>query len=291
MILFTRDYEQSSYTRKEFTSFEAQRHQSLEERHVIVLRCEDVPVEGLLADNIFQDLVGVTDPEERKGRIVAAAERQSLSALPPPKPFIGVPPRIASFTGRADDLDKLDAILMGAKPAAVTQSAGRAAVQGLGGVKPIDMPLPGIFRAHDRMHAGCCRVTSGHRRRPSTCPRKRCRFTAARRGPAGSGEMNPIGRLCSLQLCDRHTNKRDSVMRVRDDHRASAGVMRMTEHERRCGLCEQSVIKRKLILIGVEVCDSYLTEALIEYKSFVSCPADQCVILPHHQEIVSAPTG
>src|ERR1700730_7148620 len=57
VILFTRDYEQSSYTRKEFTSFEAQRHQSLEERHIIVLRCEDAPVEGLLADNIFQDLV------------------------------------------------------------------------------------------------------------------------------------------------------------------------------------------------------------------------------------------
>ena len=63
-------------------------------------------------------------------------------------------------------------------------------------------------------------------------------------------------------------------MRVYGDHRAEAGVMRLTEYERRCGLCEQSFIKRKLILIGVEVCDRFVTEALIEYKSIVSCPAD-----------------
>jgi hypothetical protein len=40
-----------------------------------------------------------------------------------------VPPRIASFTGRADELDRLDAIPMRDTPAAV-----RAAVQGMGGV-------------------------------------------------------------------------------------------------------------------------------------------------------------
>jgi hypothetical protein len=34
IILFTRDYEQSPYTRKEFTSFEAERAQSAEERHI-----------------------------------------------------------------------------------------------------------------------------------------------------------------------------------------------------------------------------------------------------------------
>ena len=63
-------------------------------------------------------------------------------------------------------------------------------------------------------------------------------------------------------------------MRVYDDHRAKAGAMRLTEYERRCGLREQSVIKRKLILIGVEVCDRFVTEALIEYKSIVSWPGD-----------------
>src|SRR6516165_1229311 len=107
VILFTRDYLQSPYTRKEFASFEAQRAQSQEERHIIVLRCEDVPLRGLLADNVYQDLVGVEDPEERRRRIVAAAERQSQAAPPPPRPFVGVPPRIASFTGRAKELDDL----------------------------------------------------------------------------------------------------------------------------------------------------------------------------------------
>jgi hypothetical protein len=43
-----------------------------------------------------------------------------------------VPPRIASFTGRAEQLDKLDTFLMRDKPAAMTQaSVGRAAVQGM----------------------------------------------------------------------------------------------------------------------------------------------------------------
>jgi hypothetical protein len=34
VILLTRDYDQSPYTRKEFTSFEAERAQSSEERHM-----------------------------------------------------------------------------------------------------------------------------------------------------------------------------------------------------------------------------------------------------------------
>jgi hypothetical protein len=138
IILFTKDYLQSPYTRKEFTSFEAEGRASPaadEERHIIVLRCEDVPLRGLLADNVYQNLVGVEDPDERKRRIIAAAERRSQAIPPPPRPFIGVPPRIASFTGRVDELDRLDAILMRDKPAAVTQaSVGRAAVQGMGGV-------------------------------------------------------------------------------------------------------------------------------------------------------------
>ena len=33
-----------------------------EERHIIILRCEDVPLRGLLADNVYQDLVGVAGP-------------------------------------------------------------------------------------------------------------------------------------------------------------------------------------------------------------------------------------
>jgi hypothetical protein len=155
VILFTRDYEQSAYTRKEFTSFEAQALGSVEKRHIIIFRCEDVPLEGLLADNVYQDLVGVTEPEERKRRTIAAAERQSQAAPPPPRPFVGVPPRIASFTGRARELDKLDAILMHDKPAAVTQAVGRAAVQGMGGVGKTSLAVEYAYR-YRKLYAGVC---------------------------------------------------------------------------------------------------------------------------------------
>jgi tetratricopeptide (TPR) repeat protein len=155
LVLYTNDYEQSPFTRKEFTSFEAERAQSAEERHIVVLRCEDVPLRGLLADNVYQDLVGIAAPEERKRRIIAAAERQSQAAAPPPRPFIGVPPRIASFTGRADELDRLDAILMHDKPAAVTQAVGRAAVQGMGGVGKTSLAIEYAHR-YRNLYAGVC---------------------------------------------------------------------------------------------------------------------------------------
>jgi tetratricopeptide (TPR) repeat protein len=156
IILFTDDYLRSPYTRKEFTSFEAERVKTTEERHIIVLRCEDVPLRGLLADNVYQTLVGIEDPEERKRRIIAAAERQSQAAPPPPRPFIGVPPRIASFTGRTDELDRLDTILMHDKPAAVTQaSVGRAAVQGMGGVGKTSLAIEYAHRFRG-LYAGVC---------------------------------------------------------------------------------------------------------------------------------------
>jgi tetratricopeptide (TPR) repeat protein len=156
IILFTHDYLQSPYTRKEFTSFEAERAQSQEERHIIVLRCEDAPLRGLLADNVYQDLVGIQDVEKRKRRIIAAAERQSQAAPPPPRPFIGVPPRIASFTGRAERLDRLDAILMHDKPAAVTQATvGRAAIQGMGGVGKTALAVEYAYRFRG-LYAGVC---------------------------------------------------------------------------------------------------------------------------------------
>jgi tetratricopeptide (TPR) repeat protein len=157
VVLFTADYESSAYTRKEFTSFEADRALSNEERRIVILRCENVQLRGLFAPNVYQDLVGVTDAEERKRRIVAAAEGQSQAQKPPPRPFVGVPPRIASFTGRAAELDRLDSILMGRnKPAAITQISsrlGRAAVQGLGGVGKTSLAAEYAYRYRD-LYAG-----------------------------------------------------------------------------------------------------------------------------------------
>jgi TIR domain/NB-ARC domain len=155
IILLTRDYEQSPYTRKEFTSFEAQRLRDLEERHIIILRCEDVPLQGLLADVTYQDLVGIEDREERKRRIIAAAERQSWAAPPPPRPFIGVPPRIPNFTGREDELYRLDAILIHDKPAVVTQAVGRVAVRGMGGVGKTSLAVEYAHR-YRNLYSGVC---------------------------------------------------------------------------------------------------------------------------------------
>src|SRR5215468_10273160 len=89
VVLFTRDYEQSPYTRMEFTSFEANAAQSAEKRRMVILRCEDAPLLGLFAPHVYQDLVGVGDVEERRSRILAAAEGRSQALEPPPQPFIG----------------------------------------------------------------------------------------------------------------------------------------------------------------------------------------------------------
>jgi hypothetical protein len=156
VVLFTRDYEQSPYTRMEFTSFEANAAQSAEKRRMVILRCEDAPLLGLFAPHVYQDLVGMRDAEERRSRILAAAEGRSQALEPPPRPFIGVPPRFASFTGRADELDRLDAILMRDKPAAVTQaSVGRAAVQGMGGVGKTSLAIEYAHRFRG-LYAGVC---------------------------------------------------------------------------------------------------------------------------------------
>jgi tetratricopeptide (TPR) repeat protein len=156
VVLFTRDYEQSPYTRMEFTSFEANAAQSAEKRRMVILRCEDAPLLGLFAPHVYQDLVGIEDAEERRGRILAAVEGRSQALEPPPRPFIGVPPRIASFTGRADELDRLDAILMQDKPAAVTQaSVGRVTVQGMGGVGKTSLAVEYAHRFRG-LYAGVC---------------------------------------------------------------------------------------------------------------------------------------
>ncbi|MGO9361411.1 MAG: tetratricopeptide repeat protein, partial [Xanthobacteraceae bacterium] len=157
IILFTGDYETSPYTRKEFTSFEAERLRDERDRHIVVLRCDDAPLRGLLADTVYQDLIGVVEPEERKRRILAAAERRSSAERPQRRrgrTFVGVPPRIVGFTGRADELDRLDAILTQDRPAAVTQ-VGRAAVQGMGGVGKTTLAVEYANRFRD-LYDGVC---------------------------------------------------------------------------------------------------------------------------------------
>lgn len=73
-----------------------------------------------------------------------------------PQPFIGVPPRIATFTGRTGDLDRLDAILMHDKPAPVMPpSVRRAAVHGMGGIGKSALAVEYAHRFRD-LYAGVC---------------------------------------------------------------------------------------------------------------------------------------
>ena len=94
-----------------------------------------------------QKLVGVADARERLRPAIAGAERHSQEEAPLHKPFLGVPPRCSVFTGREEELERLDAIFFAKdRAAAVTQTVGRAAVPGLGGVGKttlaIDRRLP-----------------------------------------------------------------------------------------------------------------------------------------------------
>ena len=61
VVLFTRDYEQSPYTRMEFTSFEANAAQSAEKRRMVILRCEDALARSIRAPRLSR-------PRRHRGR-------------------------------------------------------------------------------------------------------------------------------------------------------------------------------------------------------------------------------
>ena len=91
------------------------------------------------------------DSEERRRRVITAAEGEAS----PGKPFLGVPPRIPVFTGRVEELERLDAILIKDNAAAVGQTIGLAAVQGLGGVGKTALAIEYAYRFR-RLYEGVC---------------------------------------------------------------------------------------------------------------------------------------
>jgi tetratricopeptide (TPR) repeat protein len=131
IALLNRDYDSTPFTTAEWTNFYAIAAQSGGERRFVVLRIEDCDPQGLFSAVVFGDLVGIDNPQERRNRILAAAEGRAGETRRRPKLFENVPPPDLNFTGREAPLAKLFDILDdGIQPAANKI----AAVHGLGGV-------------------------------------------------------------------------------------------------------------------------------------------------------------
>jgi tetratricopeptide (TPR) repeat protein len=131
VVLYSREQEDEHATHVVSTSVEAKQAQN-QRCPIVILRCEDKSLRELFAGNVYQDLAGITDPADRRRFIIAAAHGMSQTVAP--RPFIGVPPRIPAFAGRARELDRLDAILFQDRVGVAAQAFDRAAVQGPGGV-------------------------------------------------------------------------------------------------------------------------------------------------------------
>jgi tetratricopeptide (TPR) repeat protein len=79
-----------------------------------------------------------------------------------PGPFLGVPPRIPVFTGRSRELEQLHEALAKAKAAAVTQTVGRAALPGLGGIGKTTLAIEYAYHFRKR-YQGVCWCPAGTR--------------------------------------------------------------------------------------------------------------------------------
>src|SRR4029077_17445533 len=124
-----KDYDASEFTLMEVSNFLAAAARSTEDRRIVVLRMEDCNPEVVLAGMVYGDLVGVDDPQERRRRILATAEGQSIGTPRRPKIFENLPLRDLNFTGRAERLAELHKMLLDAEGPAATIPV---AVQGLG---------------------------------------------------------------------------------------------------------------------------------------------------------------
>jgi tetratricopeptide (TPR) repeat protein len=132
LILYSRDYHGSFWTRQEFHNFLAAVAAANGTRRIGLLRCDDDNPPGLLHSVTYGDLHTVTDPAARRRIILAVARGEAPAARPTPRIFGGaMPPENRLFTGRESELDAVHtALSSGTGRAALTQ----AAVHGLGGV-------------------------------------------------------------------------------------------------------------------------------------------------------------
>src|SRR6266404_1948844 len=166
---------------------------------IVILRCEDKSLREIFAGNVYQDLAGIADPADRRRRIIAAAQGQSQAGAP--RPFVGVPPRIAAFAGRAQELDRLDAILFQDRAAAATQAFGRAAVQGPGGVGKTALAVEYAHRVR-HLHVGvwwCPAAT-----RVGLVTSLAALAVALRAVPAEEADVEKAASLALRRLVDEH---------------------------------------------------------------------------------------
>jgi tetratricopeptide (TPR) repeat protein len=131
IAILTKDYASSTYTREEWTNFFKIEKNSKGTRRLIPLRVEEFEPEGLLAAKVYADLVGITDPGQRRQIILAAAEGKATRLRRTAKPFRGVPPRNPDFTGRSPLFEQLQELF---QPRDLQAGVHQVAIHGLGGV-------------------------------------------------------------------------------------------------------------------------------------------------------------
>ena len=115
----------------EVTNFVAAAGRAADERRLVILRLDESMPEGIMASRVFGDLFGIVDPQERKRRILAAAEGRSTATPRHGKLFENVAPRDLNFTGRDEVLSELHRLLM--NPASGT-AVTSAVMHGLAGI-------------------------------------------------------------------------------------------------------------------------------------------------------------
>jgi tetratricopeptide (TPR) repeat protein len=131
-VLHTRDYDRNYWTRKEFTNFLVAMAESHGVRRICVLRCDDAAPRGILANVVFGDLVGVTDPAQRRKIILDVARGEPLRTRSEAPIFGGaMPKKNENFTGRRSVIARIKSLLSSGESPTELRSV---AIQGLGGV-------------------------------------------------------------------------------------------------------------------------------------------------------------
>ena len=82
IAVISKDYDASRFTRDEWTNFYAAAAQSNGKRRLIAVRTDDCVLDGLFAAVVFADLAGIVDRDERRTRILNAAEGRATGAPP-----------------------------------------------------------------------------------------------------------------------------------------------------------------------------------------------------------------